>query len=124
VNHFLESVMRGMRGAVIVVNPELHVIAWNRLSDELWGLRAEEVRSKNVFGLEIGLPIEQLRRPIRACLTGESDLTDVMVTATDRRGKVLQCKVTCTPLMGRSQVQGVIMMIDEIPAPSESETIN
>src|SRR5712691_5810237 len=123
VNHFLESVMRGMRGAVIVVNPELHVIAWNHRSEDLWGLRAEEVRNKNVFGLDIGLPIEQLRHPIRACLTGESDLTDVMVTATNRRGKALQCKATCTPLMGRTQVQGVIMTIDELPAPSES-TIN
>ena len=123
VNHFLESVMRGMRGAVIVVNPELHVIAWNHRSEDLWGLRAEEVRNKNVFGLDIGLPIEQLRRPIRACLTGESDLTDVMVTATNRRGKALQCKVTCTPLMGRTQVQGVIMTIDEVPAASET-TLN
>ena len=120
VNHFLESIMRGMHGAVIVVNQELHVIAWNHRSEDLWGLRTEEVRNKNVFGLDIGLPIEQLRRPIRACLTGESDVTDVTVMATNRRGKALQCKVTCTPLMGRSQVQGVILMIDELAAPSET----
>src|ERR1700719_2804990 len=35
VNHFLESVMRGMRGAVIVVDRDLHVIAWNHRSEDL-----------------------------------------------------------------------------------------
>lgn len=115
VNHFLESVMRGMRGAVIVVDRDLHVIAWNHRSEDLWGLRADEVRNKNVFGLDIGLPIEQLRHPIRVCLAGETDLVNTDVKATNRRGKPVECKVTCTPLMGKNQVQGVILMVDETP---------
>jgi two-component system CheB/CheR fusion protein len=117
VNHFLESVMRGMRGAVIVVNHDLHVIAWNRRSEELWGLRAAEVRNKNVFSLDIGLPIEQFRREILSCLTGEQEITSLAIDATNRRGKSVNVKVTCTPLMGKTQAQGVIVMVDEV-APS------
>jgi two-component system CheB/CheR fusion protein len=116
VNHFLESVMRGMRGAVIVVDRDLHVIAWNHRSEDLWGLRADEVRNKNVFGLDIGLPIEQLRHPIRVCLSGETELVNTDVKATNRRGKPVECKVTCTPLISKNQVQGVILMVDETPA--------
>jgi two-component system CheB/CheR fusion protein len=114
VNLFLESVMRGMRGAVVVVNQDLHVIAWNHRSEELWGLRAAEVRNRNVFGLDIGLPIERFRREILACLSGEQELTTMSLMATNRRGKPVQCTVTCTPLTGKNQIQGVIVLIDEV----------
>jgi two-component system, chemotaxis family, CheB/CheR fusion protein len=116
VNDFLESIMRGLRGAVVVVNQELHVIAWNHRSEEMWGLRAAEVRNKNVFGLDIGLPIETFRREIRACLSGETELANVTVDAINRRGKPVRCTVTCTPLFGKGHIQGVIVMVDEPPA--------
>jgi two-component system CheB/CheR fusion protein len=115
VNDFLESIMRGLRGAVIVVNQELHVIAWNHRSEEMWGLRAAEVRNKNVFGLDIGLPVEQFRRELRACLSGEREVANLTVQATNRRGKPAECIVTCTPLFGKGQIQGVIVMVDEVP---------
>jgi two-component system CheB/CheR fusion protein len=113
VNHFLESVMRGIRGSLVVVNQDLHVIAWNHRSEDLWGLRAAEVRNKNVFSLDIGLPIEQFRREILACLSGEQELTTRTVDATNRRGKAVQVQVTCTPLTGKDHIQGVIVVVDE-----------
>jgi len=114
-NDFLESVLRGMRGAVIVVNRDLHVIAWNRRSEELWGLRREEAVGRNVFSLDIGLPLDQLRAMIRASLAAESELAEKTVDATNRRGRPIGCKVTCTPLMGEGRhVQGAILMIDEV----------
>jgi two-component system CheB/CheR fusion protein len=113
VNQFLESIMRGLRGAVIVVDQELHVIAWNHRSEDMWGLRAAEVRNKNVFGLDIGLPVEQFRREIRSCLAGETEVATLSLPATNRRGKPVLCNVTCTPLLGKSRIQGVIVMVDE-----------
>jgi hypothetical protein len=67
------------------------------------GLRADEARNQNVFGLDIGLPIQQLRRPIRV-----------------RRGKPIECKVTCTSLTGKSDVQGVIIHVDDIATTEET----
>jgi two-component system CheB/CheR fusion protein len=114
-NDFLESVLRGMRGAVIVVNRDLHVIAWNRRSEELWGLRGEEVVGRNVFSLDIGLPIDQLRPMIRASLSADSELAEKTIAATNRRGRPISCKATCTPLLSEGRhVQGVILMIDEV----------
>ena len=79
----------------------------------MWGLRADEVRRRNVFGLDIGLPIERFRREIRACLAGQTELATLTMPATNRRGKPVLCNVTCTPLLGKSQIQGVIVMVDE-----------
>jgi two-component system CheB/CheR fusion protein len=118
VNRFLESVMRGMRGGVIVVNTELHEPPVGRPR----GLRADEVRNQNVFGLDIGLPIEQLRRPIRACLAGENELTELSLIAMNRRGKPIECKVTCTSLRGKTDVQGVIILVDEIATVGRKST--
>src|SRR5207253_247755 len=43
-NSFLESILTGVRSAVIVVDRELHVLAWNNRAEDLWGLRGDEVR--------------------------------------------------------------------------------
>ncbi len=72
-NGFLESILTGLRSGVVVLDRELHVIAWNPRAEDLWGLRAEEVRSQNFLNLDIGLPTEQLRAGIRACLNGDGD---------------------------------------------------
>jgi two-component system CheB/CheR fusion protein len=69
----------------------------------MWGLRADEVRNKNVFGLDIGLPVEQFRRELRACLSGEREVANLTVQATNRRGKPAECIVTCTPLSARAR---------------------
>src|SRR5205807_1972423 len=58
-NSFLESILSGVRTAVVVVDRELHVIAWNHRAEDLWGLRGDEVKGQNFLNLDIGLPIEQ-----------------------------------------------------------------
>ena len=37
-------------------------------AEDLWGLRADEVEGQHFLGLDIGLPVEQLRQPMRAVL--------------------------------------------------------
>jgi two-component system CheB/CheR fusion protein len=53
--------MRGMRGGVIVVNTELHVIAWNHRSEDLWGLRADEVRNQIIILVDEIAAVEETR---------------------------------------------------------------
>jgi two-component system CheB/CheR fusion protein len=114
MNAFLQSVITGVRSGVVVVDRELYVIAWNHRAEDLWGLRAEEARGQNFLNLDIGLPADQLRSGIRSCLAGEQEHAEVVVKATNRRGRAITCKVTSTPLLGSSQeVRGAILMIDE-----------
>jgi two-component system CheB/CheR fusion protein len=115
-NAFLASVLSGVRSSVVVLDRELHVIAWNERSEDLWGLRHEEVQGQNFLNLDIGLPTDQLRTSIRACLAGEKEFTDGTVTATNRRGRSITCRVTSTPLLGTSkEVSGVILLMEEQP---------
>jgi two-component system CheB/CheR fusion protein len=113
-NGFLESILTGLRSGVVVLDRELHVIAWNPRAEDLWGLRADEVRSQNFLNLDIGLPTAQLRTHIRACLSGDGDHMEQVVPATNRRGRAITCRVTVSPLSGGNrEVRGVILLMDE-----------
>ena len=116
MNAFLQSVITGVRSGVVVVDRELFVIAWNHRAEDLWGVRADEARGQNFLNLDIGLPADQLRSGIRSCLAGEQEHAEVVVMATNRRGRAITCKVTSTPLLGAGkEVRGAILMIDEQP---------
>jgi two-component system CheB/CheR fusion protein len=87
---------------------------WSDKSEDLWGLRADEVIGATFLNLDIGLPVEQLSRPLRVCLAGETNLTDLTLDATNRRGKAIQCRVATTPLKtSRGEIRGVIMLMEE-----------
>ena len=116
-NVFLESILGSMQAGVIVLDRELIVESWNGLAEDMWGLRPEETRRKNFLGLDIGLPVEQLRKPIRDVLAGSVDSAELTVEAVNRRGKRFQCKVTASPLTGDDGVRpGVILMMENAEA--------
>ncbi|MBL1173723.1 CheR family methyltransferase [Pantanalinema sp. GBBB05] len=114
-NAFLESILTSLKGGVVVVDLDLRVQIWNNKSEDLWGLRAEEAVAQNFLNLDLGLPVEQLRQPIRSCLSGLSDqVSEVILEAINRRGRSFPCRVTCTPLVGiHGQTQGVILLMEE-----------
>jgi len=71
VNDFLESLLVSQRGGLVIVDRDLRISVWNDASAELWGLRRDETPGQHFLNLDIGLPVEDLRQPIRAVLTGE-----------------------------------------------------
>jgi len=73
------------------------------------------VQGKHFMNLDIGLPVEQLRQPARACLTGESQYEEVVLDAVNRRGRAIRCKVQCSPLVSPSgEIRGVILMMEDV----------
>jgi two-component system CheB/CheR fusion protein len=116
LNGFLESILTSLRSAVAVVDRDLHVRKWSRRAEDLWGLRSDEVVHKNFLNLDIGLPVERLRAPIRSCLAGEAEFPDLTVEATNRRGRAIQVRVTCTPLISTppETTRGVILVMEEL----------
>jgi two-component system CheB/CheR fusion protein len=122
INAFLETILTTIGLAVVVLDRRQHIQIWNHQARELWGLSSEEVVDQHLLSLDIGLPVEQLKAPVRACLAGAAAHQEVVVGAVTRRGRSIQCKVTCLPLGTRpdGEVTGVIMMmepVDELPAP-------
>ena len=69
---------------------------------------------QHLLSLDIGLPVEKLRRPIRNALAGNTEGNEVVLDATNRRGRAIRCKVTCLPLIVTSKdVQGVIVLMEQ-----------
>ena len=112
INLFLRSILGSLQAAVVVIDNNFNILIWNELAEDMWGLRLEEVLGKSLFGLDIGLPLEQLRSTIRKIISGKSDLEQVFLNATNRRGKAIKCFINCTPLRA-VEVTGVILMMED-----------
>ncbi|KJH72711.1 CheR family methyltransferase [Aliterella atlantica] len=112
-NAFLESVLSCLHSGVIVINRDLQIEIWNHQAENLWGLRHEEVQGQHLMNLNIGLPVEQLRQPLRSCLTGEEKNIVVNVVAIDRRGRTIQCNISCNPLYSATkEIRGAILFME------------
>jgi two-component system CheB/CheR fusion protein len=115
VNAFLESVFASMRDAVVVTDRDLRVQVWNPTAEELWGLRAGEVVGQHFLNLDIGLPITQLSPAIRGALNGQRERVQQTLTAVNRRGRSIQCRVDTSPLAGPgAEVRGVILLMEAV----------
>jgi two-component system CheB/CheR fusion protein len=108
---FLGSVLSGIPQAVAVVDEQFAVTAWSASATELWGLREEEVRGANFLNLDIGLPVVELRNPIRAVLAG-NDHPPVVLDGHNRRGQPTSCTVSFAQLRSYDEnVHGVILIV-------------
>jgi two-component system CheB/CheR fusion protein len=112
VNAFLEAILAGMRGAVVVLDADLGVLVWNRGAEDLWGVRADEVAGKHFFNLDVGLPVGELRHALRQAIAGESLAEPVTLRATNRRGKPFDCRVTVTSFHASDHTRGAILMLE------------
>ena len=114
-NAFLGAILSSLKGGVVVVNRDLQIQTWNYKAEDLWGLRTEEAIGQNFLNVDIGLPVDQLKQTIRTCLTGGADSSsESTLDAINRRGRQIQCRVSCTPLVGGTgQIQGVILLMED-----------
>jgi two-component system CheB/CheR fusion protein len=114
LNSFLESIWAGLDGAVAVLDPDLQVLVWNHGSEDLWGVRQEEVQGQHFLNLDIGLPIDQVRPALRAAMSDEHRPQSITIEAINRRGRAVTCRVTCSPLLDSDKsLRGVIMVVVE-----------
>ncbi|HEY9858258.1 MAG TPA: hypothetical protein V6D16_02050, partial [Candidatus Obscuribacterales bacterium] len=63
--------------------------------------------------LDIGLSVEELREPVRACQNGASEYQEVVLDAINRRGRAMRCRVVCTPLIVVNQQHGIILLMED-----------
>jgi len=112
-NTFLGSVLSSIQQGVVVVDRALRVVAWSRRAAELWGLRDDEVEGEHLLNLDIGLPVQRLRDPIRSVLAG-SDGAAVELDGHNRRGKPVRVRISFAPLRNRpesDEPDGAILLV-------------
>jgi two-component system CheB/CheR fusion protein len=118
VNAFLEAILTSLGAAVVVLDRSQVVQIWNAHSTDMWGLRPEEAEGQHLYALDVGLPVEELRGPIRACLDGESRGEEAVLEAVNRRGRSFDCSVRVMPMRRQNEeIGGVILVMDEAQAP-------
>ena len=116
-NAFLESVFSSLGTGVIVIDRDLRVDVWNAGATELWGVRADEARKAHFFNLDFGLPVAELHQPIRDVLVNGVASREITLSATNRKGRALQCRVTISPLHAADgSTSGAIMLMEEVPS--------
>jgi two-component system CheB/CheR fusion protein len=113
---FLETLLSSLKLGVVVVDREFHIQNWNSMAEDLWGLHSSEILGSSLLGLDIGLPVEQLKHPIRAVLDEKSDVEEVVLKAINRRGKTIMCRVTLRPFTGGTKERlGAVLVMEEEP---------
>jgi two-component system, chemotaxis family, CheB/CheR fusion protein len=111
---FLEGVLSSVAAGVVVLDSDLKVRSWNKGAEELWGLRADEVRNQPFFQLEFGLPLGDLRDMVSECLASSRQTGPVQVAAINRIGRTVTCTVTCSPLKGDGSGEGAVLLMEEV----------
>ncbi len=112
-NEFLGLVLASIRGGLVVVDRELRIEVWNAQCEDMWGMRAEEVLGQQLPALDIGLPVQELTRPLRDALDGEH--STVEVAATTRKGRSITCQVSFSPLSGpEGMITGALALMEQL----------
>jgi two-component system CheB/CheR fusion protein len=119
LNLFLEGILGNLGVGVAVVDRENKIQLWNANSQDLWGLRSDEVEGVDLLTLDIGLPVEELREPLEDATSTAAKSTDLSLDAVNRRGRKFQCEVRVMPLFSSSQgLFGGIVLMREVGASS------
>jgi two-component system CheB/CheR fusion protein len=112
-NAFLEAVLTSLRAGVTVLDQQLHIRAWNKPAEELWGLRRDEAIGQHFLNLDIGLPTDQLRPALRAVFADSGSPIALTLPAVNRRGRAITVRVVCSPLGdGSSDVTGAVLVME------------
>jgi two-component system CheB/CheR fusion protein len=112
-NSFLAAVLSGIQQGVVVVDRTLRVLAWSSRATDLWGLRDDEVEGESLLNLDIGIPLQRVRDPIRRVIAGER-VADVELEGHDRRGKPVRVRIEVAPLEtlpGAEGPAGAILLV-------------
>jgi two-component system, chemotaxis family, CheB/CheR fusion protein len=114
VNGSLEMILASLGVGVVVLDRAGIVQIWNAEAEDLWGLRSEEVVGQHLLGLDIGLPVERLKAPLRKAAEDQTYRGELTLPATTRRGRAISCHVSCLPLaVAEHEPSGVILLMEQ-----------
>jgi two-component system, chemotaxis family, CheB/CheR fusion protein len=118
-NMFLEAILSSLGVGVVVLDREGAVQVWNANSEDLWGLRSDEVEGQRLAELDVGFPVGKLNDPLRRLFAEERHMEQT-VPATTRRGRNVQCRVRMQPLRQASGgTYGALLLMEVSQAPAE-----
>jgi len=111
---FLDSLVNSVHLGMVVVDREMRVVVWNRGCEDLWGLRSEETLGAALTGLDIGLPMEDIRPLIGNAFVDPDNPGEALVEAVNRRGRPAKVRVTCAGFQAPNEggVHGALLLME------------
>lgn len=114
-NGYLRAILASLTSAVVVMDRDLQVRVWNEKAEDLWGLRSDEAIGRPFLELDIGLPVGELREPLRHGLEHGNGGEELAVDGVNRRGRPMRFHVRSTPLRGPRGAEGMILLLEGHP---------
>jgi two-component system, chemotaxis family, CheB/CheR fusion protein len=116
LNRFMAGVLGSFRIGVVVVDPDLRVLAWNEAAHDLWGIRADEARGQHLLGLDFGLPVADVQPLLRRQVAGDGETHEtVELDAVNRRGRAVRVRVTVSAFeQTPGERGGAVLMMDAV----------
>ena len=115
LNRFMAAVLGSMSSGVAVVDAEMQILAWNSRAEDLWGVRTDEAVGEHLMNLDIGLPVEQLRQPIRSQFASDDPQpSSLLLDAVNRRGRALKVHVTLTHIRDHGVSAPAAMLVMDV----------
>jgi two-component system, chemotaxis family, CheB/CheR fusion protein len=110
---YTDAILRSTNAGIIVLDKELKVRSWNRGSETTWGLREGEAIDREFAELDVGLPVPQLVPLVQAVIDG-GESADIEVSAVERRGRPIRCRVRITSLLYPDRASHGAVLIVEV----------
>jgi two-component system CheB/CheR fusion protein len=114
-NGYLRAILASLSSAVVVMDRNLQVKLWNEKAEDLWGLRSDEAVGRPFLELDIGLPVGELREPLRQGLEEGNGGKELTLDGVNRRGRPMRYQVRSTPLHGPRGAEGMILLLEGHP---------
>jgi two-component system CheB/CheR fusion protein len=110
---FVDALVNSVHLGMAVVDREMRVLVWNRGCEELWGLRSGEADGQFLTGLDIGLPMDDVRPLIGNAFVDPENPGESVIEAVNRRGRSTQVRVTCTGFQtSDGGVDGALLLME------------
>lgn len=116
VNTFMQQIMANLQFGVAVLDRDLRIQLWNRRAEDLWGIRSDEAVGQPLLGLDIGLPVAELAKPMREVLAAPEGRRELRVSATNRRGRQFTCRLQVSAMPPVDGQRGIIILMEDSPA--------
>src|SRR5690348_311331 len=116
LNALLEAITGNIEVGAVVLDADMRVRVWNERAADMWGLRSDEVLGRSFYGLDIGLPANELESMISSVIVGNGAHQDLTVEATTRRGRRIRCLVKAHMVSDGIRPRAAVLVMQELTA--------
>jgi PAS domain S-box-containing protein len=116
LDSYLENVNNSLPSSVIIVDKDAKILHWNKKAEELLTIRAETVRGKKLFDVEV-LGKERVREGLQRCQQEKKPVLVSSISVKNTQGDISLTDISALPLIDRTgEFQGAVLVMNDVSA--------